>query len=132
MRFNPFKLADNIIEARYRIPVFGDVSVNKEGSFMTAIDSSINLGEYLDFIRKYIVSLQEEIKLYEQYHKIAHDIRNTGPRSEWKEGCRDTFGAGFYIELDEYKEFRELYWKIQEKKIQENKMALEKVKRGGE
>lgn len=114
-RFNPYKLADNLIEQDYRIPVMLPITLAKKGeSFMTAMDGkTVNLGEYLDFLRKTIHGLQQEILLYSEYHKLAHEIRNTTSRSEYKEGCKDTFGAGFFLEYDEYKDFRELYWKIQ-------------------
>jgi len=117
-RFNPYKLADNLIEANYRIPVQGEVSVGRGDSFMTkAPDNTVNLAEYLDFLRKIIHGLQQEIKLYSEYHKAAHEIKDTTSRSVYKEGCRDTFGAGFFLEYDEYKSFRDIYWKIQKHKL---------------
>ncbi len=117
-RFNPFKLADNLIEQNYRIPVFLPTTMARKGeSFMTSPNrQDINLAEYLDFLRKYILGLQGDIKLYEKYHKAAEKIKNTSTRSEWQEGCRDTFGAGFFLERDEYQEFREIYWEIQKYK----------------
>lgn len=117
-RFNPFKLADHLIETQYRIPIRPDLlGVSSNEPFMTARnDLSINLGEYLDFMRKYIVALQSDLKLYSKYHEAAFKIKDTGPRSEWQEGCRDTFGAGFFTTHDEYKSFREIYWEIQKLK----------------
>jgi hypothetical protein len=115
MRFNPFKLSDRLIEQKYKIPIPPDIiGVGEKESFMTAApDMTVNLGEYLSFLRKCIYTLENDLKLYEEYHKAAHEIRNTTPRSEYKEGCRDTFGSGFFLEYDEYKDFREIYWKIQ-------------------
>jgi hypothetical protein len=116
-RFNPYKLADNLIESNYRIPIMGNVTMGDGDSFMTtAPDNSINLAEYLEFMRKTIYGLQKEIELYSEYHKAAHKIKDTSSRSEYQEGCRDTFGAGFFLERDEYKPFRDIYWKIQKLK----------------
>lgn len=122
MRFDPFKLADCLIERKYEIPVFEESVIgidSSDSSFMTARNKTVNLGEYLSFMRSYVETLKRDIELYSEYHKIAHEYRNTSPRSEYQEGCRDTFGAGFFLEHDEYKEIREHYWKIQA--IKENK-----------
>lgn len=115
-RFNPFKLADCLIERDYKIPVFKEsfVEMTSNETFMTSQQNqTINLGEYLEFLRSCIYKLQKDVELYSEYHKIAHKIKDTEPRSEYQKGCRDTFGAGFYLERDEYKDFRNQYWKIQ-------------------
>lgn len=119
-RFNPFRLAENLIETNYRIPVSPDCFHVGEGeSFMAAqMNNTVNLGEYLEFMRKYILSLQADLEMYKEYHKAAFEIKDTGIRTEYREGCRDTFGTGFTLEYDEYKEFREIYWKIEKIKNQ--------------
>jgi hypothetical protein len=72
-RFNPFKLADNFIETNYRLPVATEfIGVESGESFMTcASDNTINLGEYLDFLKKQVFALQRDLKQYERYHKAA-------------------------------------------------------------
>ncbi len=58
MRFNPFKLADDLIEKNYEIPIFDShLKVASDDSFMTSDNfKTINLGEYLDFIRAWATS----------------------------------------------------------------------------
>lgn len=57
MRFNPFKLADRLIERNYEIPIFDShVGLGGDDSFMTTKNSSVNLGEYLNFLRAWSTS----------------------------------------------------------------------------
>lgn len=57
MRFNPFKLAERLIERNYEIPIFDShIGLGSNDSFMTTENSSVNLGEYLNFLRKWATS----------------------------------------------------------------------------
>lgn len=115
MRINPFKQLDAIISRGYKIPIFKEsrISLTDDSpqSFMEVEDKSIDLGTLMEFVRKYVWELEGIRRKCEDYEAVISEYKFTEPRTEYKEGCRDTFGAGFTLEYDDYKDIREVYWK---------------------
>jgi len=115
VRVNPYNVIDSLIRHDYRLPIFKEAGGAKSGeSFITVEDNSVRVGELFQVMKTEFLKMEKKLKTYEKYHKAASKIKNTQPRNEWQEGCRDTFGAGFFLEYDEYKDFREIYWEIEE------------------
>lgn len=119
MRYNIWKTLEHLIELNIKIPIIRDITVShgSNESFLTTDADIINTRDLFLFVKTYIYNIQNKIELLEEYHKIAEKYKNTKSESTYHEGCRDTFGAGFFTEYDEFKELREIYWRIENEKI---------------
>lgn len=117
---NPFKIADELIKRRYRIPVFSDsVRFTYEDDWEpeTLREGHIDLSELLEAIRTNLWFLQDTLKHTQDKLRDFESIilvYSKRPTRTWQSGSpgeydpQSGFHGAIYGETDDYKEAREL------------------------